>query len=266
MGLRIGTENSNTKTITFKNSDGTVAGTMSVTTPGKKKTKRLRYNFKEISVQIMGAKTSGNARKAAAKARSRASMLRQQLKNDDYDSRELKSAITHALKMEQVARKRAKHLQQEEKIQRQGGGLFADTNEIQDKSILGQDISETKELKAREEELKKLMQDYEKLMEESIKESMEEITESISPEDMSPEDFEMLKKKHRSKELKEIMEADLQYLKAMFERLAKEKQETGTGSIGADYGVSVELVGVEMPVQTAEIPAITEGGSVDIMI
>lgn len=278
MGLKIGSGSSNVKTITFKNRDGTVAGTMSVTKPVKKKPKRVKYNFKELSVQIMGAKTSGNARMVTSKAQSRVAMLRQQLKNDDYDSAELKSALAHAMKMEQVARKRAKHLQQEEKIKQQGGGSCIEIEEMEKNPELDESIGEEKELKLKEQELKKLVREYEKFMRESVEKTtknlddalesndlLSEITEAV-PEDMSPEDLELLKKKHRAKEMKEIMEADLQYLKAMFDRLAKEKQDIGSGAVGSDIGVAAEFGGMEMPVQMMEAPAPTQGASLDITV
>lgn len=96
---------------------------------------------------------------------------------------------------------------------------------------------------------------------------MDELTEN-APEDMRPEDLDLLKKKHRAKEQKEIAEADLQYLKAMFERLAKEKQEIGNNSIqnsNSSSGVLLELAGQEIPVQTAEVPVMAES-SLDITI
>ena len=288
MGMMIGTGNSNVKSVIFRNADGTVSGSMSVSGQKKKKTKPLRYNFKEISAQIMRTKTSGNARTVAARARSKAAMLRQKLKNDEYDSKELESALTHALKMERIAKKRMKHLLQEEKIKQKNDSSsvdtdsYADTGKAEEEPEFEKDSSGEKDLKIKEEELKKLMQEYEKFMQEAMKNSGEGLEEDnlleemagAVPEKMSPEDAELLKKKHRAKELKEIMEADLQYLKAMFDRLAREKQgvENGdnygsnsgdTGSV--DSGVSLEIVGMEIPVEMTAAPVVTEGGSVDIL-
>ena len=56
---------------------------------------------------------------------------------------------------------------------------------------------------------------------------------------MDPEDLEMLKKKHRAKELRKITEADMEYLKALFNELEKEKQDN-------QNGVSLELAGIEV--------------------
>ena len=99
-----------------------------------------------------------------------------------------------------------------------------------------------------------------KEMESTLKElegenELEELTLTVK-EDMDPADLELLKKKHRAKELREIMEADMKYLKSLFSKLEKEKQ-------AASSGVSLELAGTEMPVPVMEAPIAVEGGSVD---
>lgn len=94
---------------------------------------------------------------------------------------------------------------------------------------------------------------------------------------MDPEDLEQMKKKHRSEELRKIMEADMKYLKAMFEKMAKEQQSGGSignscsdsresGSVGYDTsGVSLQLGGVDIPVDTQMVDAVelVEGGMID---
>ncbi|MDE6201993.1 MAG: hypothetical protein K2G19_00790, partial [Lachnospiraceae bacterium] len=80
--------------------------------------------------------------------------------------------------------------------------------------------------------------------------------------------IERLKKKHRSDELREIMEADMKYLRAMFDKLAKEKQENSSGVSSYNYeaaeAVSLEIGGMEMPVDVSGMPAMAEGGNLDI--
>ena len=44
---------------------------------------------------------------------------------------------------------------------------------------------------------------------------------------MDPEDLDLLKKKHRSDEVRDILAADLKYLKAFFGRLERERQVGG---------------------------------------
>ena len=108
-----------TKTI-LRRMDGTYVGTISVTKSVQKKPKRLNYNFKEISAMILQTKTSGSARQVAARARGKVALLRQRLKCGEYDDKELESAIIHAEKMERIARKRMRHLQEEEMAKRGG--------------------------------------------------------------------------------------------------------------------------------------------------
>lgn len=283
MGMMITTGRTTTTRITFHDATGKVVGSMTMTKSAKKKPKRLQYNMKEISVQIMRAKTSGNARKVASKARSKVALLRQKLATEEYDSRELQSALTHALKMAKIAKKRMKHLQQEEQIKQKGSSTYLDTEEMEEELEFDESIHMQQDLKLKKEDLKKLIQEYEKFMKETLKEAekllksddlMNEIMET-APEEMSPEDLELLKKKHRAKELKEIMEADLEYLKAMFDRLAKEKQEINSGRSGSnnngisnacDRGVALELDGMEIPVQGAEAVPTMDSGSLDVMV
>ena len=130
-----------------------------------------------------------------------------------------------------------------------------------------------------EEELRKLMEDLKDAMEEAMTESEMRLSDSdadlaleeIAEKNMDEADLELLKKKHRSDELREIAEADMKYLKAVFDKLAKEKQEASSGisrDSGASQspGVSLELGGMNTPVQAAEVPVAAEGGNFDAMI
>lgn len=280
MSMKIGTNNSNRQVISFKNADGMTVGTLSVSKPDSKKKKQLQYNFKEISSQIMMSKTSGTARQVMIRARGKVAMLQRKLKNQEYDEKELESALIHAKKMERIARKRMKHLQEEENIkQHQKPDLFELEEEV---SFDEKNMEEEQECRVSKEELKELMQELQEMLEESMEDmedlediedvsKLSELTEELagaSKEEMEPEKFEQLKKKRRSDELREILEADMKYLKALFDKLEKEKQENSGAKSGGggDYGVSLQLSGMEMPVQMTETPAAPESGSVDICV
>ncbi len=268
MGLAIGNSNSGISKIELKNADGTTSGTISITNAKKKKKKKLQYNFKEISHQIMSTKTAGNARQVAARARGKIAELRKKLKTGEYDDKELEAAISHAEQMERVARKRMKHLQEEERVKTEGGPCDAELEE--ELTLDWEDVEEQVDEELDMEELKELMQEFQDLMEESMEEmdeayALDELSEELMvsfQEEMDPEDFELLKKKHRSDELREIMVADMKYLKALFDKLEKEKQE---GSF-ASSGVSLELGGIEIPITNIEPPVLTEGSSVDLLV
>ena len=58
---------------------------------------------------------------------------------------------------------------------------------------------------------------------------------------------------------------DMNYLKAVFNKLQKEKEEASRGNCSVE-GVSLEISGAEIPVQAAEMPVVAEGGSIDLSI
>ena len=285
MSIGIGRNNSNKVRIELRNLDGSYAGSISYTKPSLKKKKRLNYNFKAISAQIMQAKTSGNASQVAAKARRKIAMLQRNIRNDEYDQDELEMAIAHAKSLERVARKRVKHLRQEEALKNNGNpGVPETKQESEDSKLEGIDPEEL--MKKSEEELKQLMDELEQAMKELEMESAsdkltDDLTEAVL-DDMDPKDLEKLKKKHSSDELRDIMEADMRYLRALFNKLAKEKQAaaSGSGSSGSSNssggysssstagdisGVSLELSGLEVPV-SAQVPAVVEGANMDITV
>lgn len=279
MGMMIGSNSSNVRRIDLKASDGTVVGSISYRTTSRKnisqkKTKRLNYNFKEISSQIMRAKTSAGAGRAVAAARMKVAMLQRQLRNSEYDEEEVKQALIHAQKMERVARKRMKHLKAEEAAERDGRA-YPTAPEAEFKEFTPEDTGGEDALQLSKEELQKLMQELRQTMDEAMRNPEEEISGSKPEEalmevisgDMDPADLEQLKKKHRADELREIAEADMKYLRALFDKLAKEKQSVSSGSFhAASDGVSLEISGVEMPVEAVEVPVTTEGGSIDLAL
>lgn len=254
-----------------KNKKNTSSGKVQIKAPEKKKIKKLKYNFKEISDQILQAKTSGTAGVVAIRARVMVVMLLGRKSTGEYDSTEVEHALVHARKMVRIAKKRTRHLKEEEAAA-SGRGSGEETQETRS-LISKEDAEREKELEQKEKELQKLEEEYERMMQESLQETIEDMAEwselgeeermEVVQYDMDPEDLERLKKKHRSEELREIMEADMKYLKGLMNRLQKEKQE-GSG------GVSLQLAGVEMPVEApmSGMPAdvAAEGGNVDISL
>lgn len=285
-----------TRTI-LRRADGSYAGSISVTKSAPKKTKRLNYNFKEISAMILQTKTSGSARQVAGRARGKVALLKQRLKCGEYDDKELEAAIIHAEKMERIARKRMRHLQEEEMAKR-GGPCFGELEEECD-DIQPEEEAEQEEeleldrkqqdamLQKRQQEIQQEMQRMMREMEQAQRDFEQEMSELSDLDelsdalgggvarDMDPEDLDALKKKHRLDEQREIMEADMAYLKVLFNKLAQEKQQGsssasgssgGSGSYDGGSGVSLELGGMEMPVETAEAPVMPEGGSIDTTV
>ena len=84
--------------------------------------KKLKYQFKNISSKILRSKTSQAAKQAAGQARREIMRLKRQKQNSDSDSdsEEIDAAIAHAQAMERVAKKKAKHLEEEEMMKAAG--------------------------------------------------------------------------------------------------------------------------------------------------
>lgn len=262
----------------IKDARGNVVATIRTSRPSKssnnskKKKKPLQYNFKQISSQIMLSKTPANARKVLTKARGKVAELLKKQNSENYDDRELRAAIIHAKKMERIAKKRMKHLQQEEDAKQDKN----QSENMEDQELEMEDIFSNDKLDEKEvidDELLKIMQELQALMEESMDDLMDSLTEEaefndlveevagIIEEELEPEELERLKKKHRADELREIAEADMKYLRALFDKLEKDKQSSPVNS-----GVSLELSGEEIPVEVIAEPVMVEGGTIDFSV
>lgn len=276
MGMMIGGMYSNKRVIQLKKPDGTVAATVSFSRAKQKKTKRLNYNFKSVSSQILLAKTANSAGKVVTRARGTVAMLLRKVGSGDYDDTDLRHAILHARKMERIAKKREKHLKQEEDIEQKG--KTQEQEDMLTEELQNQEEQE-EELELSEEELKRLFEEYQDLMRESMEDmlreaAMETECEELCEEftgavyEMEPEDLEKLKKKHRTDEMREIMDADLKYLRAVFQKLEKERQALNSGAKNfsdMSGGVSLEIAGLDLPVDMPEVPEIIQGSNIDAM-
>lgn len=289
MGMQIGAVSTkgNTTYITLKNKDGSTMGTLSVTkaTRGKAKKKKLTYSFKKVSNRIMSSKTSSHASKAVREARSELVQLLMKQKSGDYDEKAVSNAIAHARSIERVAKKHRKHIEEEERAQRTHSGITEEEEEIlEDEEV--EETEDEQQQQAREQqeqaertaqELEQLAQEIEQMIresEEQMNELADELMSSASYEHMDDDDIEAMKKRHRAEELRDILEADMKYLKALFDQLSKEKQANANGassytpsdSSNPTSGVSLQLAGVEVPVEVPEAPVSAEGANVDVML
>lgn len=259
------------------------------------KLKKLQYNFKQISAMIMNTKTSSAASQVVSKARQKVITLQRQKNSGQYDSEALDNAIKHAKSIERAAKKKMKHLRQEEAAGNNSTVCVSELDEILKneeetlKTVPEETIPEEEMLENSEEELERLMQELADAMREAEEEMPEEFSLNdifeIPDPDMSPEDLERLKKKHRFDEMREIMEADMKYLKAVFEKLAREQQANTAKSVSSNNGsqgtamsvssgtdtasssAALETAGTDMPAQTADVSAAAVGGSqIDVLL
>lgn len=128
--------------------------------------------------------------------------------------------------------------------------------------MMQQQMEELREMMQRqmEEMTRELQEQMSGSMEEMMSDLMDEMSESMkelleesglsdlmgslsgsSEKEMDPADFKMMKLKHRSEELRDLARADAEYLKALFNKMAREKESSlqsgfGSGSQGMNFG------------------------------
>lgn len=281
MSMSIGSSSSNTRVIHIKDLDGSTVGTISVSKPSQKKTKkkRLGYNFRKVSNQIVTSKTSSTARTAMSSARRASLVLKQKQRSSEYNENEVKNAIVHAKSMERIAKKRVKHMEEEERAKngaacvfREDESGFDDMDQMKGKEQ-GTGVSE--------EELDEMLQQLEELMDRTMAQmeqisGLDELADALSftaKEDMDPRELDRVKNKHRSDEMRQLTEANMRYLKALFMQYEKEKREgisenySMQGDSNSD-GISLQLSGMEIPIQTTEAPVTVQmqGLAIDVCL
>ena len=261
--------------------NGNHVGTISISRPRKtsssgKKKKSVLYSFKQVSSQVLQAKTSTKAMQVSNSIRAKIGLLKKQLKNGDVDEEELLRAILHAEMVMRACDKKKKNLKMEETAERNLEGEEEIPAEPEEPITDAESEEEIKELE--QEEFEALMEKLElsademmEMAEETVEldEELDEMAEALSGS-MTPEDLEQLKVKHRSDEARDILKADLKYLKALFDRLQSEKENAGKANFTGAYdsGVSLSLGGgMDMPVMTTqEVQQPDIGGSMDIEV
>lgn len=238
------------------------------------KKKKLNYNYRKISKQITMNNTSTGARRVITKAREEVvSLLRKQM-SGKYDETDLRHAIIHARKMERVARRKKKHLEEEEKAKATGKGLIEEGGGSGEDEQMKKLEESMENLNGEElERMEELLEEYEELMQEmeetgGVNDIMKEYM-GVSEQEMTPEEVDNLRKKHRADEMKDIVEADMKYLKALFNKLERERQEGVQQVFGQDTNsaVSLEIQGVDVPVpaEVGQSGAELVGASMDAM-
>lgn len=215
--------------------------------------KSVKYQFKNISSQILRAKTSTSARQVVGQAEREVLRLKRERMKEGVDETEIDAAITHAKAMERVARRKVKHLLQEE---------MAEASGKKETMVTEEEIGNTDDVKDNKdnegnidkitddaEPVEDLLEDMSREMQELLEDTgLEELNDALEAEtgDMEPEDIKMLKIKHRNKEMKDIVKADSEYLKAVFDHLEEQKADMTPTSMSSmsmpmeDMGISVE--------------------------
>lgn len=276
--------------------------------------KKLKYQFKNISSKILRSKTSQAAKQAAGQARREVLRLKRQKQSGNYDDDEIEAAINHAKAMERVAKKKAKHLEEEELAKAAGGicqgdriseeetkdaqdteaenvqnaeemsrdlsayeyagseAYAGDSYDISDYIDLGIDafyaqtgdfMSEMSDFTS--EMMQEMSDSLRDLMEEMGLDGLSDSAVSVNRE-MDPADLKMMKIKHRNKEMKEIVKADAEYLKAVFDHLEKMKDNPVIPS-GGGVSLSAGYSGTSFSADAAGIGAqVTPAPVIDISL
>ncbi len=208
---------------------------------------KLKYSFKRISSKIVSSKTSTAAREVVSQAKREIQRIKAARRTGKYDEEEIAAALDHAKAMERIARKKVRHLEEEEMAKRcssdpeKEGTVSVDTDAPKDDrdpvkeeiDSLRDELSEMDGKAAREEFVEsghvtnEMIGEITDTMEEMLS-SIEELSDLMdelleNPVDMDQEDIDAMIIKHRNKEMKEITKADGEYLKATFEQIESEK-------------------------------------------
>ncbi len=92
-------------------------------TPRKKNNsssgKKLKYNSREISSQLVRAKKSQNASIVLIRAKGKLGTLQRALASGDYNEKEVRSAIAHAKRIVECSRMKVRNLKEEEQMVKQ---------------------------------------------------------------------------------------------------------------------------------------------------
>lgn len=250
--------------------------------------KKLQYSFKSVSSKLIRCKTSTGAKQVASQAKREIMRLRSQKQEGKYDKEELEAAITHAQAMERVAKKKARHLEEEEMAKAAGGVCAGDLEEIEKEEYIEENPDESDEAEMSEEMgnvqqnpaadiaevtedmLAELMAEMSEEMAELMKDmGLEELQEEMTlaaEKDMDPADLKLMKIKHRSSEMKDMAKADGEYLKAMFEKFERERVSAaipGAQSGGSNAApVGGAFVNPTMAIADVQTPTI----SIDISL
>lgn len=209
-----------------------------------------KYNYKEVSEKIHQAKNAQSAGQAVLAAKRKVMEIKRKLGSGSKDTEELLIALAHAKRMEIVAKRKQNHLEleelvvsthkQDEKQEQmektvQSAATAAVELEQEKLAEAADDIFQSREDAAAqvEEYLEEsgdtlsedTMADLNSAMAEIGEEELQQLEEAMELVDameivnphMSKEALEELKVKHRTSEEREMVKADMEYLKDLME-------------------------------------------------
>ena len=202
--------------------------------------KKLNYNAREISAQILRARKSKSAADVLSRAKGKVSALKRCLSSGQYDTNEVRVAIAHASRMVECAGKKLRNLREEEGGKARSEKAFR-TESAKLKGEARQKAAE------KERELRLSLAQKELQLEQKIKEQHQQMARK--------------KRMHRSQEYAEISDADMAYLKQKLRGLGgTEQRDCGTATLELSYSAMQlnELAQQEQMLKQMELQAAQE--------
>ena len=140
--------------------------------------KRTDYSYKEVAAKIQRAKTSAGAGQAVLSAKRKVLEVKRKLASGDGDAEELQIALTHAKRMELVARKKKRHLELEEMVVR-----TQKNDELQELQSKAQEEITNMASRAGQEKILQKEDRIFKVLSESVLENRENEVSAVAGED-----------------------------------------------------------------------------------
>lgn len=204
-------------TVTVKNRNDAKACMAALRNTGQKKpVKRLNYNHREISGQIVQAKKAQSASTILVRAKSKVAQVARCGASGQYDSKEVAAALAHAKRMVRCAQLKVRNLREEE---REESAHYDEGN-----------------IRARQKksEIKRRAAQKEQKIEQKVQ---IEVFQEVQRTKRRQQELMQKKSMHRSREYGKITEADMKYLKEMGDN----GKYSYTDGNGYDYAVMVSL-------------------------
>lgn len=201
-------------TLNIKNQNNPAVRMSALRSSGRKMPKKkLNYNPREISSQLMRASKSRNASTVLIRAKSKVSVLHSALATGQYDDAEVRTAIAHARRMVECSRLKVRNLKEEESMKKRNDKTHS-TEQQRKKNEVKRRVSQ------KEQQLKTKM--------------AVEKNQQILKEKSNQQELRRKRRMHRNQELGKITEADMKYL--------EDQMKNNQGNSSVSYsGVVLDL-------------------------
>ncbi len=181
----------------------------------KRPRKKLNYNPREISSQLLRAKKSNNASVVLIRAKGKLSVLYKAYASGQYNNSEVQIAIVHARRMVECSRIKVRNLKEEEMIEGRNN-----RDKINGEQKKKSEIKRRVRKKERDAKVKMALEENQRVLKEKTKHQI------------------LLQKRrmHRNDEQGKVLEADLKYLE---DQMKNTQSENTSGYDGVSVDISM---------------------------